>query len=182
MARDPASADAAPDGSIVSSMRGTAHPALRSLGEIAIGGTLASVTSALALGVASKAEGKAVAQPLNATSHWLRGDRAASVKRADLRHTSLGYATHLAATLFWAAIFRQWTSRRPPTAPLPMLRDAMAMSAIAAAVDYTVTPHRFTPGWELNLSKRSMGLAYVAMGLGLAAGALLTQRKVQSTA
>ena len=50
-----------------------------------------------------------------------------------------------------------------------MLRDAMAMSAIAATVDYTITPHRFTPGWELALSKRSMAVAYIAMGVGLAA-------------
>jgi hypothetical protein len=116
------------------------------LAEIAVGGTLASATSAVALAMVSKSEGKAAAQPLNATSHWWRGDRAASVRRTDLPHTGLGYATHLAATFFWAAIFRQWTARRPPSAPLPMLPDAMAMSAIAAAVDYTVTPHRFTPG------------------------------------
>jgi hypothetical protein len=162
-------------------MRGTAHPVLRSFGEIAISGTLASVTSAFTLGLASKAEGKAAAQPLNATSHWLRGDRAASVKLTDVSHTVIGFGTHLAATMFWAAIFRKWTTRRPPAAALPMLRDALAMSAIAATVDYTLTPHRFTPGWELNLSKRSMGMAYVAMGLGLAAGAPLTQRKVRST-
>ena len=26
--------------------------------------------------------------------------------------------------------------------------------------DYTITPHRFTPGWELVLSRRGMALAY----------------------
>jgi hypothetical protein len=154
-----------------------ANPLLRSLGEIAVGGTLASLTSAVALAVVSENEGESPARPMNATSHWWRGDRAASVRRVDAAHTGLGYATHLAATLFWAAIFRQWTARRPPAAPLPMLRDAMAMSAIAATVDYTITPHRFTPGWELALSKRSMAMAYAAMGVGLAAGALLTQRR-----
>jgi hypothetical protein len=166
----------------VSSIRGTAHPVLRPLGEIAISGTLASVTSGIALGLASKAEGKAAAQPLNATNHWLQGDRAASVKRTDVSHTVIGYGTHLAATIFWAAIFNQWTAHRPPAAALPMLRDALAISAIAATVDYALTPHRFTPGWELNLSTRSMGVAYVAMGLGLAAGALLPQRKARPTA
>jgi branched-chain amino acid transport system permease protein len=38
-----------------------------------------------------------------------------------------------------------------------------------AAVDYTITPHRFTPGWELVLSKRGMALAYAAMALGFVA-------------
>ena len=32
--------------------------------------------------------------------------------------------------------------------------------------DYTVTPRRFTPGWELVLSKRSMALVYGAMAAG----------------
>jgi hypothetical protein len=41
-------------------------------------------------------------------------------------------------------------------------------SAIAAVVDYGLTPHRFTPGWELVLSKRSMAAAYLAMAAGFA--------------
>jgi len=49
------------------------------------------------------------------------------------------------------------------------------MSTIAAIIDYGITPKRFTPGWEEVLSKRSIGLTYVAMALGLAAGAMLTQ-------
>jgi hypothetical protein len=50
------------------------------------------------------------------------------------------------------------------------------MSAIAAVVDYGVAPKRLTPGWELVLNKRSIVAAYGALALGLAAGALLTQR------
>ena len=49
------------------------------------------------------------------------------------------------------------------------------MSAIAAVVDYGVTPKRLTPGWEEVLSKRSIGMTYAAMALGLATGAMLTQ-------
>jgi hypothetical protein len=48
------------------------------------------------------------------------------------------------------------------------------MSTIAALVDYGITPKRFTPGWEEMLSKRSMGLTYAAMALGLTAGAMLS--------
>jgi len=50
------------------------------------------------------------------------------------------------------------------------------MAAIAAAVDYGITPKRLTPGWELVLSKRAIALAYVAMAFGLTTGALVTQR------
>jgi hypothetical protein len=49
------------------------------------------------------------------------------------------------------------------------------MSAIAAVVDYGITPKRLSPGWEEVLSKRSIGLTYAAMALGLAAGALLAR-------
>lgn len=56
-----------------------------------------------------------------------------------------------------------------------MLRDVMIMSAIAAAVDYGATPKRFTPGWELVVSKKGMAIAYAGLVLGLCAGALWTQ-------
>ena len=127
------------------------------------------------MAILARAGGKGALQPVNATSHWIGGSRAASIRQADLPHTAIGYATHHAATLFWAVFFNQWTARRSAAAPLAMLRDAMVMSAIAAAVDYTITPKRFTPGWEFVLSKRSMAGAYAAMGVGLAAGALITQ-------
>jgi hypothetical protein len=48
-------------------------------------------------------------------------------------------------------------------------------SAVAAAIDYGVTPKRFTPGWELLLSKRSMVVAYGALALGLAFGTNMAQ-------
>ena len=78
--------------------------------------------------------------------------------------------------MFWAVLFEHWVGVRRPAAALPLVRDALAMSAIAAAVDYGVTPKRFTPGWEFVLSKRSMAAAYAAMALGLAAGAWINRR------
>jgi hypothetical protein len=121
------------------------------------------------------AEGKSAVQPTNATSHWLHGDRAASHREPDVAHTLVGYATHHASTLFWAVPFEAWLAARPPRTTAELLRDACAMSAIAAAIDYGVTPKRLTPGWELVLSKRSMATTYGAMALGLAAGALLAR-------
>ncbi len=140
----------------------------------AISGTAASLSSTAALALLARAGGRSPWQPLNATSHWLHGDRAARVERPDIAHTAVGYATHHAATLFWSTIFEAWLGDHRP-APLPMLQQAMAMSAIAAAVDYTATPRRFTPGWELVLNRRDMAAAYVAMALGLAAGSLVAR-------
>ena len=138
-------------------------------------GGLASVTSAVALAVAARLEGKATMQPINATSHWLNGDRAASNTGVSAVHTGVGYATNHAASVFWAVFFQAWLAQRPALRAWPMLQSALLMSAIAAAVDYGATPHRFTPGWELVLSKKGMALAYVGLALGLAGGGLLTQ-------
>jgi hypothetical protein len=87
----------------------------------------------------------------------------------------VGYATHHASTVFWALPFQAWLSIRPVSSSTRLLRDAMVMSGIAAAIDYSVTPKRFTPGWELVLSKTSMFAAYGALAIGLFAGARLAE-------
>ncbi len=153
---------------------------IRTLRFAIVSGTFASVASTLALGLLAEVEGKGALQPANATSHWLNGEQAGSFKGADLQHTAVGYATHHAATLFWAVLFEGWIAARRPLAVRSMLRDAVAMSAFAAVVDYKATPRRFTPGWEFVLSKRAMAGGYAAMAAGLAAGALLTQRRARS--
>ena len=135
---------------------------------------LATATSTAALALLARAEGKGAAQPLNATSHWLNGPAAASQTSVDASRTGTGLATHAAATLFWAVLFEGWlATRRQAPGPLGLARDAVAMAAFAALVDYTVTPKRFTPGWEFVLTKRSMAAAYLAMAAGLAAGAAI---------
>ena len=140
-------------------------------------GTVASITSTVALALAVRVEGKGALQPVNATSHWLNGDGAASRTGLDSSHTLVGYATHHAATVFWAAIFEAWMVARPPRSSSRLFVKAMAMSAIAAAVDYGPTPRRFTPGWEFVLSRRGMAVGYAAMALGLAAGAPIHRRR-----
>ena len=142
---------------------------------ILLSGAAAGVASTCALGLLARLEGKDVFQPVNSTSHWLHGERAASFTGADVTHTAVGVATHQAATFFWAALFEWWISSRRPVRPVPMLGFALATSAVAAAVDYGATPKRFTPGWEFVLSKRSMAATYAAMAAGLAVGALIAQ-------
>lgn len=143
-------------------------------------GAIASATSTVALALLARAEGHGVLQPVNSTSHWLNGKQAASFRGADLAHTAVGYATHHAATVFWAVLFERWVGARRPNGALALMPDALVLSAVAAAVDYGATPKRFTPGWELVLSKRSMAVAYLAMAFGLAAGASMNRRAAQS--
>ena len=142
-----------------------------------VSGTFGSLASTAALMLAAEAEGKAAWRPTNATAHWRYGPIAAAVPYADLEHTGLGYATHHAATTFWALGTEWWAGSRERLTPAEAIGGALVVSAIAAAVDYGATPKRFTPGWEYVLSKRGMAAAYLAMAAGLAVGALITNRK-----
>lgn len=141
-----------------------------------LSGSVASIITTAALAGLSRAEGKGALQPTNSTSHWLHGESAGQVRAMDAAHTLTGYATHHASAIFWAVPFEYWLQKRQPRTSGELLRDAAAMSAIAAAVDYGVAPRRFTPGWEEVLPIRSLVAAYAALALGLTAGALITQR------
>ncbi len=145
---------------------------MNTLQRASISGSLASVAIALTLAVLARREGKQVLQPINATSHWLHGNRASRVQKADAAHTLVGYLTHHASAVFWAYLFERWLGSRR-RGILAVVPRAAAMSGIAAAVDYGVVPRRLTPGWEHVVSNRSLKTAYVVMGLALAAGALL---------
>ena len=127
----------------------------RAAGRIAtralVTGAVANLCLDVGLAIAAETERKAPLRPLNATSHWLNGDIAATTGQADLRRTGVGLATNQAACLFWAVPFEIWQSRRPARGRAALMRDAVVMAAVAAAVDYGATPKRFTPGWELVL-------------------------------
>ncbi len=143
-------------------------------------GVVAALVSAAALAAMAKAEGKGALQPVNATSHWLNGDAAAQVALPTARHTLVGFLTHLASAIFWAAPFEAWLARNPPRDLSTLLRDSAAMAGIAGAVDYGATPKRFTPGWELLFSTGEMLVVYGAFTLGLAGGARLSDRMRES--
>ena len=143
-----------------------------------VSGTVASLASAGALAFLAKAEGKRALRPINATSHWLHGEKAAECAEPDAKHTLIGFATHYASAVFWALPFEFWRAKRRPPSAGTLLRGACMTSAVAAAIDYSITPKRFTPGWELVLSKRSMVVTYGVLALGLASGTKLAQALV----
>ena len=147
------------------------------VGGAAFSGSVAGASSVAALALLAVVEGKGAPQALNATSHWLHGPRAAEVDAFDLAHTGVGTATHLAATIFWAAFFEAWIIARPTKGVRDATVRAAAVSLLAAGVDYTITPKRFTPGWEYVLSKPAMALVYGAMAAGLAGSTLLKARR-----
>ena len=135
-------------------------------------GSVAAATSTLALALLARSEGRGASQPLNATSHWAYGDEAARLRDPDIDHTLVGYATHHTATIFWAVFFEGWQAARPTRDPATLLGRAISVAAFAALIDYTITPKRFTPGWELVLTKRSMVLVYAAMAAGFVGTAI----------
>ena len=132
-------------------------------------GTGAAVASALAIAACSRRETGAPLAGINAVSHWAWGDADARRDGFTWRHTVLGALTHGAAAVFWAYCFeRLLAPRRTEVTPARLAGEAAATSALAAAIDYTVTPRRFTPGYELRLSRGSLVAVYVAFAAGLA--------------
>jgi len=122
--------------------------------------------------LAARAEGKPLARPFNATSHWFHGQGAGRLDAADLRHTGVGLATNQAAAMFWGSLFGLYLSSCPRHGNGRIMRDAAMMGAIASVVDYGLMPKRLTPGWELALGKTSVGLSMVAMAVGLGLGGM----------
>ena len=149
----------------------------RALREAAVSGAVASVLSAAALAWAGRREDGAPAAPLNATSHWIWGDPALGRNRPSWRHTVPGYLIHHAAATFWAALHARALGNRPEAAqPGPALAAAAVTAAAACFVDYRLTPHRLTPGFEHRLSRPALAGVYACFALGLALGSLAVRR------
>ncbi|HZH42932.1 MAG TPA: hypothetical protein VEY50_02445 [Lysobacter sp.] len=139
-------------------------------------GSVASVLSTAVLSWRSRLNTGHGASATNATSHWLWGERAMHRHTPSARHTAVGYAIHHASAVFWATAFERLLLRRPPTATRATA-TAAAVSALAYAVDYGLTPKRLTPGFERHLGGRSLLLTYGAIAAGLAVTALVRQRR-----
>jgi hypothetical protein len=144
--------------------------------EAFVSGTFASVLSTAVLALMGKVSKGHAFAPTNSTSHWLWGDEAYDAYEPSLRHTAVGYATHHASAVFWASIYERWLDRPGRRSTAEIVRDAAAMSAIAAFIDYRLTPRRLRPGFEQHLSTSAMVGVYAAFAAGLAAGAWLNRR------
>ena len=144
------------------------------LREGAITGTVASIVSTAVLALMGKRQDGHAIAPINAVSHWAWGDAAASEVRPTWRHTLTGLLTQHAASIFWAALYSRFYGHRPEAKQLAnAVAGGVATSAVAYVVDYTVTPKRFTPGYELRLDGKGMLAVYAALAVGFTAGALM---------
>ena len=142
-----------------------------------IRGAGAGVASAAAVAARSKKETGSALAGINAVSHWAWGDSDAKRDGFSLKYTVTGAVTHLAAAAMWAFCYERIFAARRRSATLPrLLAESAAMSALACAVDYTITPKRLTPGYELRLSKPSLLMTYGAFAAGLALGSLILPR------
>jgi hypothetical protein len=144
------------------------------LREGAIAGTVGGALSTLALAALGRLQNGSAVAPINAVSHWVWGDEAFGQSRPTWRHTLTGFSTQHAAAIFWAVLYSRVFGHRPEAKePVNAIAGAIATSAAAYAVDYTITPKRLRPGYEHRLDGKGMFAVYAALAAGFAIGALM---------
>lgn len=149
-------------------------------GRTLISGTVSGIATALAASMAGRRETGAYAAPINATSHITWGDEAGLQDRPSLKYTLTGFLLNHAATTFWAAIYEKWFAPRasqPDASPLRPLLGAAVVTAGAYVTDYYLVPRRFTPGWEMRLSGKSLATIYGVLAIGMVARSLMEQQR-----
>jgi hypothetical protein len=155
-------------------------------------GSAASLLSAAVLALRGRREAGSAAAPVNAVAHWIYGDKAYAVDRADLKHTVVGMAIHHASAVLWGLLYEAVlrriagsSNRGPSSAARPgsrltpgeILGGAVAVSAVAALTDLRLVPTRLSPGFEHRLRPASVFLVYVAFAGGLALAVAASRRR-----
>jgi hypothetical protein len=145
-------------------------------------GAAASLLSAVALALLGHLENRSAAGPLNGPSQWVFGRWAAYLRRPSLRHTLTGILIHHISATGWALLHERMFGRgKGAQTPAQRLGRAAATAAVANIVDFRLTPKRLTPGFEHQLSRKSLLLVYAAFAVGLAIwGASTTERRRKS--
>jgi hypothetical protein len=135
---------------------------------IMIIGAVSSLAVTATAVVCGRAEGQSGWRPINAISHIAWGRKAAQKNLLTARYTGMGLLLNGVACGFWAWLYRHCRrSMRSPDSFLLSVGSGVAISALAYVTDYYVVPRRFTPGFELTLSRRSFPWLYGALAVGL---------------
>jgi hypothetical protein len=143
-----------------------------------VSGTTASLLSTVVLAIAGKAEHNAPAGPINGPSQWVFGRKAAYQRAPSLRHTLTGFLIHHASAMGWAILHERFLGRNKALqTPAKRLRNAAITAAVANFVDYKLTPKRLQPGFEAQLSKKSLFTVYAAFAVGLAVYDMATRAR-----
>jgi hypothetical protein len=144
-----------------------------------LSGTLAAAAVTVVASWASRRATGSAASALNATSHFLWGDRAARRNSYSMKYTGVGFAANYGASVFWALLYEALGRGRRRSAGRA-LRDGAITSAVAYVVDYHVVPHRLTPGFELRIPGRALAAVYGALAVGLAFRDMFRAARVSS--
>lgn len=141
-------------------------------------GSIACVATLAAAAMCGARTSRGPIAPINATSHIVWGREAATALDADVNHTLPALALNEGACVFWAALYEKAFGRAADRGDAATaLLGGGAVAALAYLVDYHLVAKRLTPGWELQLSGRSLALIYVALALSFPLRGLL-QRMV----
>ena len=134
-----------------------------------ISGATASLLSTAAMALTGAVEHRAPAGPLNGPSQWIFGRRAARHRSFNLGYTIVGLLIHHATATGWALLHQRVFGRHQrPRTTAATVRNAALTAAVANFVDYRLTPRRLQPGFDAQLSRKSMAAIYAAFALGLA--------------
>jgi hypothetical protein len=132
-------------------------------------GAAASLLSAAAMALLGHIENRSAAGALNGPSQWVFGRQAAYRRRASLRLTLTGILIHHLMATGWALLHERLLGRgKASQTPVQRLARAAATATVANIVDFRLTPQRFTPGFEHQLSRKSLLVVYAAFAVGLA--------------
>ncbi len=143
------------------------------------GPATAATTAALAA-CGSWKNGNSVA-PINAVSHIVWGDDAASQDDASFRHTAPGVALNAAAIAAWSAVYELAFGPRVRAGDArAALIGGATTAALAYVTDYYVVPRRLTPGFEKRLSLFTLDVGRVrSLGSEPAAGIAVGRSTIQ---
>jgi hypothetical protein len=145
-----------------------------------LSGSAASLLSGAMLAICGKLERNAPAGPLNGPSQWVWGERAARQRRASFRETAVGYGIHHGVSIGWAAVHEKYVASLLNAHSLPeRLLAGAATASFACFMDYGVARGRLRPGFEKQLTRKSLLLVYGAFALGLAIGGGDRPRRTQ---
>ncbi len=133
-----------------------------------VSGFTASLLSTAVMVVAGKVERNAPAGPVNGPSQWVFGRSAAYRRSATLRYTLTGFVIHHLMATGWAVLHERMFGRhKQAQTPVQRLGYAAVTAAAANFVDYRLTPRRLQPGFDAQLSKKSLFAIYAAFAVGL---------------
>ena len=140
----------------------------REVKKLFLTGAISSLAVAAAAAACGKAEGRSVWNPINTISHILWGRRSAGQSQLSFKYTGAGLLLNGVACVFWAWIYKEWLwSLDNPPSLSALSQRGFGVAALAYLTDYHLIPTRFTPGFELSLSRRNFPWLYAALAAGL---------------